>query len=61
MKYALICVLALVSLTACGESRPCLRGHDDTYLQPYSFDGKTTTLIPQTQFVCDEYAPEPAR
>lgn len=50
--------LALATLTAC-DDRECLRGHSEIQLMPI-YNGKTTTLIPTSVFVCDEYAPEEA-
>lgn len=57
MKYLAIVTVAFATLTACSDNRPCLKGHDVVIMMPV-FNGKTTTLVPTTQFVCDEYGPK---
>jgi hypothetical protein len=59
LNLAALSVTLLVSLVACGDDRPCLRGHEETILVPV-FTGKTTILIPEQHFVCDVYGPRRA-
>lgn len=62
LKSTATIALLVAGLSSCGtDGRPCVRGHDQTYMQPMSFDGKTTTFIPETEFVCDEYGPAPTK
>lgn len=48
-------VFSVASLEA-HSGMHCVRSHDETYLMPVT-TGKTTTLIPETDTVCDEWVP----
>lgn len=57
-----VLIAVLFGVSACGEgdSRPCLRGHNDTIYVPITNmvgNIPVTTWIYEDSFVCDEYAP----
>ncbi|MET8691760.1 hypothetical protein ABZV65_04345 [Streptomyces bauhiniae] len=53
-------VLVGTLVTGCDTGPECLRSHTDvTYLPIYN--GKTTTIQPVFNVVCDEYAKEPPK
>jgi len=43
--------------TACDTGPECVESHTTVTLIPV-FNGKTTTLVPTTQVICDRYAKE---
>lgn len=61
-------VAALFALAGCGDggvdTRECLKGHviDSVQVMPViGMNGQmSTSIVPVSEFVCDEYAPEPS-
>ena len=53
---ALIAISTSLAMTSC-DTPECVDGHTTTALMPV-FTGKTTTLIPQTRYICDVYEGE---
>lgn len=47
--------LAAVGLTGCGDSRPCIEGHNEVYMQPIVVNN-TVTVVPELIYVCDKHA-----
>lgn len=49
-------------LSGCGDDRTCLHGHVENTIIPVTVVGAngqvSTTVVPSTRFVCDEYAPD---
>lgn len=59
LALAALLVAALLTVTGCGDSRPCLRGHHEI-VPTYVMAGKVMVPINNNEFVCDEYAPKSA-
>jgi hypothetical protein len=52
-----LAAVGALTLTGCDDGPECLEGHTEVTLMPV-FNGKTTTLVPVTNFECDVYAKE---
>lgn len=61
MKRAAVAVVSVALVgaltTACDTGPACVESHTTVTLIPV-FNGKTTTLVPTTQVVCDRYEGE---
>jgi hypothetical protein len=57
MFLAGLAAVGALTLTGCDDGPECLHGHTEITLMPV-FNGKTTTLVPVSNFECDEYAKE---
>jgi hypothetical protein len=56
VAIAAVVVAAIVVAAQAHAGMHCVRSHDETYLMPVKV-GKTTTWIPETDTVCDEWVP----
>ncbi|QAY26966.1 hypothetical protein SEA_SHAWTY_42 [Streptomyces phage Shawty] len=57
VAVAAVVAVAALGLTGCDDGPECVDSHTTVTLIPV-FNGKTTTLVPTTQVVCDRYADE---
>ena len=55
LVVAVLAVLAVASLSACGNNRKCLRSHIEV-MTTYTLVGKVLVPIVTSHDVCDEYA-----